>query len=405
MIKQASTLLLSLLSNAYGAGFQLAERSASGLGRAYSGEAAIGDDASILGSNPAGMSLLDDWSYSIGANYITPHIDAEGTGVTGPISSNNVISDGIIPYFYAAKKYDERLSFGLGIYTTYGLKSDYSRDFATGAVTDYSEVLSFNINPVVSYRLNDQWTIGAGFDALYTDGQITSRQPRIGGNLFDLEGDDWGFGYNVGVLFELNERTRFGLHYRSAIELNLEGSAEVGAGFNGFPAGNYDATLDVELPDTIEFSAYHEINDQWAIHADVFWTNWSKFKSLEPKVNPLLDPALAKEENWEDAFRFSVGATYRHNDRLTIRAGVAYDESPVSDSNRTLRIPDADRIWASIGASYVISDRYTLDVGYTHIFADDADLLPEAAGGNSDAFAGTVEGSVDVFAIGLSGSF
>ncbi|MFT7173972.1 MAG: long-chain fatty acid transport protein [Paracoccaceae bacterium] len=145
--------------------------------------------------------------------------------------------------------------------------------------------------------------------------------------------------------------------------------------------------------------------DKWALHADLLWTNWSKFQSLDPKVNPLIDPALSKEQNWDDTLRFSIGTSYKHSDRLTLRAGLAYDESPVSTSNSTLRIPDSDRTWASIGASYVLSGCYTLDIGYTHIFADDVSLSPEALGGNTEAFLGEIEGTGDIFSIGLSGSF
>jgi len=403
--RHAPLLFLALSNVALGAGYQLAERSASGLGRAFSGEAAIGDDASILGSNPAGMSLLDDLSFAIGANFVFPHVDAQGQGATGPISDSDIISDAIVPYAYFTRKVNDQITIGFGSYTTYGLKADYSTAFATGSVTDYSELLTFNLNPAISYRINKHWTVGAGFDALYADGNITSLQPGIGGNLFDLEGDDWGYGYNLGVLFELNEGTRIGLHYRSSIKLDLDGTAEVGAGLGAFPGGDFDASLEVELPDTLELSAYHEINDKWAVHADILWTNWSKFQSLDPKVNPLIDPALSKEQNWDDTFRFSIGTTYQHNDRLTLRAGVAWDESPATSSNVTLRIPDADRTWASVGASYFVSDCYTLDIGYTHVFADDVSLSPEAAGGNTEAFLGEIDGGVDIFSIGLSGSF
>ena len=99
-------------------------------------------------------------------------------------------------------------------------------------------------------------------------------------------------------------------------------------------------------------SVYHEVHSKLALHADIFWTNWSVFESLNPIVDPLIDPALAKDENWDDSLRISIGATYHCSESLTLRGGLAFDGSPVNDSNRTLRIPDADRIWVSIGASY-----------------------------------------------------
>ncbi|MGC6566857.1 MAG: OmpP1/FadL family transporter [Akkermansiaceae bacterium] len=338
-----------------GAGFQLSERSVKGLGRAFSGEAAIGDGASIPGSNPAGMSLLDNWSFEFGTHYLSPEVWADGAGVTGPINDSRVVSDSFIPYSYLTTKVNDRLSLGLGVYTTFGMDIDYATDFATGASVNENRILTFNINPAFSYRLNDQWSIGAGFDALYAEGTLNSLRPGVGTNLFDLTGDDWGYGYNLGILYEPCPGTRFGIHYRSSIDLKIKGRADIGAGFGAFPPGIYPTSLDVELPDSLEISAYHEINDQWAVHADFVWTNWSLFQSLEPEVHPALDPELAKEQNWSDTIRIAIGTTYRHSERLTFRAGLAFDESPVNDSNRTLRIPDDDRIWASIGATYQIN--------------------------------------------------
>lgn len=404
-MKFFSALFLVLHTQVFGAGFQLSERSVKGLGRAFSGEAAIVDGASVLGSNPAGMSLLDDWSFEVGLNYLAPEIWADGTGVTGAIDDSRVIKDAFIPYAYLTREINQQLSIGVGIYTPFGMNADYSTDFATGAVINESRILSFNINPALSYRVNDQWTIGAGFDALHADGTLSSLRPGVGSELFDLSGDDWGYGYNLGILYEPCPGTRFGLHYRSSIDLSIKGDAAIGPGFGGFPPGVYRGELAIRLPDSIELSAYHEINPQWSVHADIIWTNWSVFQSLEPKVHPALDPILAKEQNWSDTFRVAIGATYKHSDRLTFRAGLAFDESPVDDSNRTLRIPDSDRFWASIGATYRLNENFFLDLGYTHVFTEDVSVSPEALGGNSDAFLGDLGGRVDLFGIGLSGSF
>jgi long-chain fatty acid transport protein len=417
--KLAGALLLGLASAplALGAGYQLAERSASGLGRAFSGESAIADDASIIASNPAGMSLLDDMSFALGLNVVIPTIDVRGVSPgVGPNNDDDVASDALVPHLFISKKINDQWTLGFGSYTTYGLKGDYSQDFASKAGTDFSELFSFNLNPAVSFRVNSQWTLGAGIDFLYAKGNINAKTfPAVGApagltgsNLFDLEGDDWGFGYNLGVLYELDESTRFGLHYRSAIDLSLNGASQVGSALTFGAPASLDTTLDVELPDTLEFSAYHKLNSQWAIHGDVLWTGWSKFKELAPKTgNAVVDGAVYVKEDWQDTFRFSVGTTYKHSDRLTLRAGVAFDESPVSDATRTLRILDADRIWASIGLTYQINANYNLDLGYTHIFADAASVDLEApfGSGNEKAFKGTASGSVELFAVGVSGSF
>ncbi|MDA7880690.1 outer membrane protein transport protein [Akkermansiaceae bacterium] len=386
------------------AGYQLSERSASGLGRAFSGESAIGDDASILGSNPAGMSLLDDHSFAFGSTLILPSVDTSGITPFGPVEDRDVIADALVPYLFYSQKINDRLSVGFGSYTTYGLESEYSQPFANSAVVEFSTLRSVNLNPAFSYRLSPQWTIGAGFNALFADGEITSRRPGVGTQLFQLAGDDWGYGYNLGLLYEHAAGTRIGIHFRSAVELSLEGEAEISAGFGAFPPGSYDAGLEIELPDSLEISAYHELNERWAIHADVLWTNWSKFEEFNPKVNPLIDDFYATKENWHNTLRISVGTTYQYNDALTLRAGLAYDESPVDTRYRTLRIPDADRFWASFGVSYKLSESYQLDFGYTHLFSSSVDINRKP-NGNEDTFQGAVNGDADLLSLGVSGRF
>ncbi len=413
ILPTTSLFLLGLgLSNLHAAGFQLAERSVKGLGRSFSGESAIADDASVIASNPAGIILLDDNSISKGLQYVRPSIDVEGISPVGPAHASGIGKDALIPHFYYTRKINEDLSIGLGTFSSFGLASDYSDSFAALAGTETSEITTATINPSLAYRVNESWTIGAGFNALYAHGRLTARNTSsdmvpgiIGARLFDLEGDDWGFGWNLGLLHEVSKQTRIGLHYRSAVKLNIEGEASGDlVALTG--TNERDAHLNVELPDTVELSIYHEINDQWAVHGDVLWTNWSKFKQLAPLVHPAIDGQLLVEENWEDSFRYAIGATYQHNKQITFRFGIALDESPVSSvADRTLRIPDADRLWVSIGATVRLNDCYNLDFGYTHIFTNDAEIDFESTGGNEGQFRGTASGDVDLFGIGISGTF
>lgn len=391
---------------AHGAGFQLHERSASGLGRAFSGEAAMADDASAIASNPAAMLLLDDeWSFALGGSGIFPEVEVRGTyappapappGTRLPAFGGNVSDDAFIPYFYAAKRINERLAIGFGSYTTFGLNSNYPTPFPARAVADASEVLTLNLNPSLAWKLDDHWSIGLGFDALYAEGKLTATAPSTL-PLLDLAGDDWGYGFNAGLLFEASPSTRFGLHYRSSIDLEIEGRA-----VSLVPAFNGPATLEVELPDSLEFSAVHDIGD-WSVHGDVMWTNWSVFQQLAPQVigAPVQPPPTA--ENWKDSWRFALGTTWRAGETWTFRAGVAYDRSPVPEANLTLRIPDADRLWLSAGFSWEFSPCWTLDFGYAHIFADDVPITDGNAA--TGVFRGTAGGGADVVSLGISTTF
>lgn len=397
-----TAVLAASTTLAFGAGFQLQERSASGLGRAFSGEAAIADDASVLASNPAGIILLDDNAFSIGLSYINPQADVSGEFNTIPGSADDIGDIALVPHIYLTKKYNDNVSYGIGIFTTYGLKSEYGSDFIGSAVADQSELESVNFNAALALRIDEKLTIGLGANLLYADGTLNSSNPFTGDTLAEVTGDDFGVGFNIGALYEFSEQTRIGLHYRSKVDLSLSGETDIpGFAINGLKTG-----LDVELPETIEASIYHELDSQWAVHADVVWTNWDRYNGIQtetavPAAN-FNDPS-----EWSSSFRYSVGATYKHCDKWTFRAGVAYDESPVGDGDRGLRIPDNDRIWASVGVSYQICENYRLDAGYTHLFIEDADLgaARNTAAGGLGAFEGEVSGDVDIFSIALSGNF
>lgn len=393
-------VVLTAAQQASGSGFQVQERSAVGLGRAFSGEAAMADDASVIASNPAGMTLLEDeWSFAIGATGIFPDVDISGT-LTTPAGTRGAVADGVagdavLPYFYLSKRLNEHLVFGFGSYTTFGLRTDYQPGFGAGALADFSELVSFNLNPSLAWKINDQWSVGLGFDALYADGKLTSTIPPVI-PLLDLRGDDWGYGFNVGVLFELCPETRFGLHYRSGVDLKLEGRSA-----GAFPTLFGPATLAVDLPDTVEFSAVHDMGD-WSIHGDVMWTNWSKFQQLAPQVIGSPGAIPPTIENWDDSWRFALGTTWRATETWTFRAGLAYDLTPVPDANRTLRIPDADRYWLSVGFSWEFAPCWTLDAGYAHLFSEEVFINESSIFGN---FRGGVSGSADLVSVGISTEF
>ena len=395
---------LALSSLAEGAGYQLQERSTRGLGRAFSGEAAIADDASVLASNPAGMLLVPgDTAISVGLSGIFPNVDVDGvftpTGAPGgiPTSARSVADDAVVPYLYLTQKLNDKVSVGFGSYTTFGLATNYPLTFAARSLADKSELKTINFNPSIAYRFNSQWSIGVGFNALYGEGKLNSTFPNSL-PILDLAGDDWGFGYNLGLMFEWSDSTRFGLHYRSEVDLTLEGRIVSGAA----AIWNGPGIVEVTLPDSLEFSAYHEINDRWAIHGDVVWTGWSDFQQLKPIVfgAPVQPPAT--NENWKDVYRFAIGTTWQATERVTLRAGAAYDQSPVEPQFLTLRIPDSDRLWLSVGMSYQFNPCWSIDVAYTHLFTDSVRINETTTAGN---FTGTAEGSTHLVALGLSGHF
>ncbi|MCP3698424.1 MAG: aromatic hydrocarbon degradation protein, partial [Aliivibrio sp.] len=146
------------------------------------------------------------------------------------------------------------------------------------------------------------------------------------------------------------------------------------------------------MPATAELASFHQLTDTVAIHASVNWTDWSSFEKLEADFHDGKAPTMVKEEHWEDNYRIALGGTYQLNHKVTLRSGIAYDTSAVSDKNRTITIPETDRTWLSIGAGYEWSQNLSLDAGFTYIIAKDAPIT-ESRGYESDNEAQGIAGS------------
>ncbi|WP_417618209.1 outer membrane protein transport protein [Oceanisphaera sp.] len=399
------TLKLSLLAasialaagQAHAAAFQLAEQNATGLGRAYAGEGAIGDNASVLGRNPAAMTLFDRPALSGGAIYINPEVDVEGKGATAmagranglPTQSDDIADDAVVPFFYYIQPLNEQWAAGFGAFTNYGLSTSYQDNHYAGPVAGSTSLTTINLNPSIAFKANKHLSIGAGFNAVYADAElirhkgITSLAPLggggFGGNATDelirLAGDDWAYGWNIGVLLEANENNRWALTYRSEVDLTLEGNYS-SALPNGLPYGpdnpagtggnSIPGSLDLTLPAIAEVSGFHQVQPDWALHYGIMWTEWSSFKELRA-LGSDGGTLFQKEEGFENGWRMSVGATHQLNDQWTLRGGLAYDKSPVPEGARSISIPDVDRTWYTLGATYAYNQNLSVDAGFAFL--------------------------------------
>jgi long-chain fatty acid transport protein len=402
----SSLLVSSQLLHA--AGFQLQERSTSGLGRAFAGEAAVAEAASAIATNAASMLLLqDEWSFSAGASYINPQIEVSGTFTPAgsPIGfdakDKGPAQEALVPYAYLSHKFCENWAAGLALHSRFGLSTDYSDSFPATALANRSEITTIYISPKVAYQVNEAWSIGGGFDAIHAEGKLTNSVSTSfdpsGPNIVDVEGDDWAYGFYIGTHYQFSDKSRIGIAYYSEVDLELEGDFDTQ--FLPFPSG--DATVAQEVPQSVELSIYHELNQSWTLHGSFTWTDWSVFEELVIQTD---NADFTKEEKWKDAYRIAAGVTYKCNDKGTYRAGFAFDESPVESKNlRTLRIPDSDRYWLSAGTSYNINEQYSVDFGYSYIFAKTVDIL------ESDpvlgTFEGEAEGNVHIVGLSFNGSF
>ncbi len=450
-------------------GYKLNEQSAAGMGTAHAGRAAMAEDASVVFYNPAAMTELDRAQITTGFTYIKGDGEFTGSSVNaaqlpssyeGYDNGGNYLGEAFIPFFYYVRPINERFSVGLGIFSPFGTSTDYGDNFSGAAFADETSLKSIEIAPTFAYKVNEELSIGGGIDIVYMQGLLSKsvdlipynpdpsaptalQDPANSGfeNHFEVSGDDWGYGWNLGAYYKLSDATTLGLTYRSEIEITLEGDSEFA---DQSALSFYDAASETivsalsaqvpvinsrpqasEVPLTTPASATlavtHQVSEALLLQAGTTWTGWSSFKSFDILATEnyeaglgdgIADPSdLAKlgtnyvghiDESWTDVWAIALGGTYQLNNNLALRAGYAYDQSPVSDDHRTARVPSSDRQWLTFGAGYVVDQNLSIDVaaGYLFMYPMDVNEVNKTvANTQKDAASLTGEYEIDVFAL------
>lgn len=442
-------------SQAHAAAFGLIEQNASGLGNAYAGAAAAAEDASTIYFNPAGLSLLPGGKqFTFGADLIKPSAKfsdnggsrASGTGI--PVGAalrplggtgGDAGSLAAVPLGYFALDVARDWRFGIGVSVPFGLKTEYTNDWQGRFQGIKSDIKTINVNPTVSYKVNDKVSLGFGLNYQTIDAEFTQSANYVAGafggvlaatgslatagalagaipaanaeGLVSVKGSDSAWGYNLGAMFQLSPQTRLGVAYRSSIKYSLNGTAN----FSGAPAGlpaavaagfaSGNVSIDVKTPDTLSLALNHQLDQKWTVLGDLTWTGWAKIRELRIVRDTGATVGLTPE-NFRNTLRAGVGAIYRYNDKWSSKVGLAYDQTPVNNVDRTPRLPDENRTWLSIGGQYRPSKDATLDFGYAHLFIKDASINQNAGStAGSGMLSGTYKSSVDILGVQFSYRF
>lgn len=410
-----ASVLLALSGNAQSSGFALIEQSGSGLGNAYAGGAASAEDASTVFFNPAGMSRLEGKQVVAVIHVIDPSVtftDGGSTAVTAPAprplgtSGVDAGSLAFVPNGYFTMEVNPKMHFGIGVNVPFGLETDYPAGWIGRFQALKSSIETLNVNPSLSYQVSDTISIGAGINYQKVEAELTSaRNLGASEGLTTLQGNDDAWGYNFGVLMDLPTGGRLGVAYRSSIDYTLEGTVAVTNAAGVLLAAPTAITADLETPDTLSLSYFQALNDKWDVMADISRTGWSSFQELRIKVASSGATLQVTPENWSDTWRYSVGANYHYDEKWLARLGVAFDQAPVSDVDRTARIPDNDRTWLALGGQYKPNKASAIDFGYAHLFVKDSTINNNtgAAGTPSPAtvgnLVGTYNNSVDIVSV------
>lgn len=411
-------------------GFALIEEGASGLGNAYAGGTAVAADATTIYYNPAGMSRLHGTNFSIVASGIQPSAKfTNGSSVAAPLQPSVGGTGGDagslvwVPNAYISTEINPELSIGLGINAPFGLETSYDPSWMGRFQAIKSKLQTVNLNPSVAYRINDSLSVGAGLNYQRITGNLTSAVNYsaaafsaggagllglIGGpgveGISTITGSDNAWGYNLGLLFNPSPQTRVGLAYRSTVNYTLNGTVT----FSNRPAVLAGAipdgpvSLAIKMPDSFSASVFHKMDGKWDVMADLTWTGWSVFQQLNI-VRANGQSLQNVQENWKDTWRVSVGSNYHYSQRWMARIGVAFDQAPVSDAYRTVRIPDGNRTWLALGGQYKPDEADAFDFAYAHLFVGNVSInQPSAANGTVN---GSYNDSVDIVSVQYSHRF
>jgi long-chain fatty acid transport protein len=387
-LKTTLALAIGAVANqSLAGGFALNEQSVSNMGTAFAGRSSSAEDASTVFGNPAGMSRLTREQVSGGIALINAKADIDDTsGRFSGSNDGNMVPLVGAPMGYYVKPLDEHWTFGLGLYVPFGLITDYENNFQGRYYGDHSEVRVITLQPTLSYRFNDQWSVGFGPTINRIDGELTSALrnpiPGTGDGEVKVQGDDLALGYNVGVLYQISAQTRVGMTYHSKVEYTLTGDTTVsGPGaVIGSSAGSYTAALDLTTPESLDFSVTHQLNAAWTVYAGSTWMRWSRLEEIRVDntgVGGFLSGALTRtseDQQWHDTWAHAVGAAYQLNPQWVLRGGFAVDQSPTNNQHRSPRIPTGDRKILSLGAAWSPSDAVTVDVAYSYLKEDDTTI-------------------------------
>lgn len=402
----ATMFFLLSTEGAYSSGFQISEASVTALGRSFAGAGIVGDDASAIVYNPAGMSLIQGTVLQAGMTAINIRSKVHGVsttnlgGTTTGSTKPNITS--FVPNGFIVYRYNDKINLGLGIFSDYGLSTEYDDDwFGRNHALD-SRLETIKVNPSFSYKVTDKLTLGVGVVVEQISARLTQGIPVVPSpeRYALVKGDDWGYGYNLGIMYEFNKDTRLGLSYRSRIRHQLEGQF-----YN--PYTIMDIHANVDLPEYVILSGYHKFNDKFAFSGIIKWTHWDLFEALDIKEDKHNTGISYTPEKWKDTWYFGIGLDYFVTDNLTLRAGWGYDNSVISSAEfRTARIPDNYRYLVSLGASYKFNEHLLLDIGYMHIFLDNANINNVyESGGYQDRLTAVYKSEVNLLGLQMQYKF
>jgi len=380
----------AVATQASAGGFALSEQSVSAGGTANAGRASHAMDASVVYGNPAAMVNLKQAQFTQALAFIDASTkisnatNAPAPAVPGSTNNGDIVPHTFVPSGYFTSGDQGGWAWGVAAYGSFGLKTNNEGTFAGRHLGDKSSVQVITIQPALSYRVNDKVSVGFGPTFNRLDAYL-SRAAGYGSALTaEMEGDDIGYGYNAGVHVKLTPSTQAGVVYRSKVKYKIDdGDLTVKAG-SAVAVPTASVSTGISTPESVEASISHQLDARTTLHAGATWTRWSRLKDLPITSNATGAVVSTEVFDWKDSVGYAVGITHACTDKLELRAGLAYDNTPVAPEHRSVRLPSADRRIASVGAGYKLSPSQTIDVSYTYLDEEKAEVRQAATAYSAD---------------------
>jgi long-chain fatty acid transport protein len=381
-------------ATAWAGGIDLYEITTPDVGLASAGYAAGSQDASTLYKNPAGMSFLNEAQLQASLQVLYGNVQFSENSQTTVAGGNGNNAVGTLPgaSVFITYPVTQKLSVGFGTFSYFGLSEDYGDSWAGRYYAEKGTLVGVSLMPAASFKVNDWLSIGAGLNAMYgyLDTQVALRQTDVvGDGQMKLNDNTWGFGGNGGILIQPRSGTRIGVNYLSQVKLDFQAKpsfSNLGPILSGILANPQTLDLGVTVPQSVMGGIYQELNDKWALMADVGWQNWSRFGEVSVGYDPA-QSGLTAQLHYEDTWHGAIGARYRATDHWSFTGGVAYDTSAVSDANRTVTLPMGKVYRFGVGAYWRVSQSVDLGAAYELAWSGD---LPVT---QSSVYRGTVSGT------------
>ncbi len=376
-IKKRSIIFLlvfmALAQSAWGAGFCIYEWSARG--NALGGTLiARADDPSAVAYNPAGITQLSGIQVQGGFTLLMPQATLDvavkkgiQTGKSASADTHALGLEGLAPSAFMTAQINDNFWFGIGLYSRFGLAAEYDSSWIGRYTQYFSGVKTYSLSPVLAYKINDEWSVAAGIEAMYFGVEIKRKIPSTPDSDLKMSGDCWAPGYNLALRYEPTSWFAAGLTYRGEVHPHVKGDAD----FSG-PIETSGLRQDqgmygyLDLPSSWTLGVAVKPMKNLSLEADLVYTLWSSYKDITFDFDK--DGVTKEEKKWKDVWRLQLGAEYAVNEWLDLRCGYVFDKSPINEARHDYMVPMSDRHIFSLGTG-MHWGAYTLDLSYGYLYS------------------------------------